>query len=389
MSLPPQPRAAAERIRSLDGLRALAIGLVIFSHLAAMQGSPIPRTFLSRIDLGNLGVRVFFVISGLLITTLLVREREQTGTIGLRNFYLRRTLRIFPPYYVFLGVCLAASYVGWIVMSPGDYLHALLYVSNYRWLSAQSWLGYPLGHTWSLAIEEQFYLLWPAALVLLGARRGLWSAIGFVLLAPVLRLTAFHLPLWRAGVGHAFETTADAIATGCVLALAREWLWQQRLYRALIRSPFLLLAPVFLVVLDLTRDRPHVFLGFTITAMNVLIALLVDRCISSPESGLGRLLNATPLVYVGTMSYSLYLWQQLFLTGTPPAFTGRFPLNLLLVLACAWASFRLVEKPMNRLRARLDNRAPGSPTVSGAAPAHEKSRSEAGSPPTGQLGLSA
>jgi peptidoglycan/LPS O-acetylase OafA/YrhL len=377
MSFSPQPRPAAERIRSLDGLRALAIGLVIFSHVATVQGSPIPDSFFSRIDLGNLGVRVFFVISGFLITMLLVREKEQTGTIGLRNFYLRRTLRIFPPYYVFLGVCLAATAIGWIAMSPGDFLHSVLYISNYRWLSADTWLSYPLGHTWSLAIEEQFYLIWPAALVLLGTRRGLWTAVGFLMLVPVLRVTAYHVPLWQGGAQHAFETAADAIAIGCALALAREWLWRQRFYRALIRSPLLLLTPALLVALDLTRDRPHLFLGFSITAMNVLIALLVDRCIRTPEGRLGRLLNAAPLVYVGTMSYSLYLWQQLFLTGTPPGFTGIFPLNLVLALGCAWVSFQLVEKPMNRLRARLDGRIGIASRPAPTSPVHERIRSKA------------
>ena len=154
---------AQNRIPSLDGLRAISILFVLFSHavgthhfLAEGQVGPL-------LGLGELGVRVFFVISGYLITTLLLEETARYGRIDLGRFYLRRTMRIFPAFYAFVLALIVLEAVGLIALNPGDKLHALTYTSNYD--PDRSWY---VGHTWSLAVEEHFYLLFPLlALVLL------------------------------------------------------------------------------------------------------------------------------------------------------------------------------------------------------------------------------
>src|SRR6185503_16392845 len=153
------------RVPSLDGLRAISIALVVFCHMAGTRGFPISEAAGNILPFAALGVRVFFVISGFLITKLLLAEWSRTGGIDLSRFYLRRTLRIMPPYYVLLVAVAMAASVDLIRLAPGDLAHAATYTSNYA--PDRSWW---IGHTWSLSVEEQFYLLWPAVLLLAGRR---------------------------------------------------------------------------------------------------------------------------------------------------------------------------------------------------------------------------
>ena len=139
------------RIPSLDGLRAISITLVLVAHLAGTRNFPLSEATGNFWGLGEFGVRVFFVISGFLITGLLMQELAQEGRIRLGRFYLRRTLRIFPPYYTLLAALGLASVFGAVTLAPHDLLHGATYTSNYY--LGRSWF---LGHSWSLSVEEQF-----------------------------------------------------------------------------------------------------------------------------------------------------------------------------------------------------------------------------------------
>jgi peptidoglycan/LPS O-acetylase OafA/YrhL len=339
-----------DRIPSLDGFRAISIGLVLFGHLLGTSGFFLPLEVNRHLAVGELGVRVFFVISGFLITNLLLSEAAATGRIHVGRFYLRRTFRIFPPYYAFILALAVAALARWIELAPGDLLHTLTYTSNYH--VARSW---NVGHTWSLSVEEQFYLLWPALLVLLGGRRAIWVAALFVLAAPLVRLGLWELTVSaREGVGHRFETIADSIAVGCVLAGARTWLHRQPLYHRVLVSRWLLLAPVIVVLSGALGQHPRIdfFAGFTVR--NVLIALCIDRWVTYPADRVGRVLNSRPLVFVGLISYSLYLWQQVFLNRDVTSLPTSFPSNLVLAIAAALVSYYLVERPSLRLRHRVE-----------------------------------
>ncbi len=206
------------RIPSLDGLRAISIALVLIAHLAGTRNFPLSEVTGNFWGLGEFGVRVFFVISGFLITGLLMQELNgEGGRIRLGRFYLRRTLRIFPPYYSLLAALGIASLLGAVTLAPHDLAHSATYTSNYD--LGRSWF---VGHTWSLSVEEQFYLLWPAVLLMAGLRRGFFIAAAVVLLSPFIRVAEWEL--FRsagAGVGMRFETVADSIATGCLLAGTR------------------------------------------------------------------------------------------------------------------------------------------------------------------------
>ena len=340
------------RIASLDGLRAVSIGLVVLAHLAGT------RNFLGRAsilgpvgDIGNLGVRVFFVISGYLITTLLLEELAKHGRISLTTFYLRRTLRIFPAFYVFVIVVAGLDRIGVISLTRLDLLHAITYTSNYY--PERSWY---FGHLWSLSVEEQFYLCWPLAMVLLGPRGALAGAAGVIFCAPLARLgTWYLLSSHRQGMGEEFQTIADALATGCLLAGAREWTWRRQGYKRFLLSRWFVLVPV--LVWSINR-QPFVIPRWLIgeTLINIGIALIIDRVIRVPDDLVGRFLNWRPVVWVGVLSYSLYLWQQLFLNRSSTSMVTSFPWNLALALGAATLSYYLVEKPFLRLRRYLEFR---------------------------------
>jgi peptidoglycan/LPS O-acetylase OafA/YrhL len=344
-------QGAEARIPSLDGLRAISIALVLVSHLAGTRNFPVSEAAGNFWGLGEFGVRVFFVISGFLITGLLMRELADEGHIRLGRFYLRRTLRIFPPYYTLLVALGIAWAVGAVALAPNDLAHGATYTSNYY--LGRSWF---LGHTWSLSVEEQFYLLWPAALLLAGLRRGFLIAAAVVLLSPFIRVAEWEL--FRsagAGIGMRFETVADSIATGCLLAGARVHLHGLPLYRRALDSRAFVLVPVLAILANLTHDHPLVCFGLGMTAANIAIALCIDWAVTNHDGRVGHVLNAPPLVFVGWISYSLYLWQQPFLNRASQSPFTAFPLNILCAVALALGSYYIVERPALRARRRLEH----------------------------------
>lgn len=297
------------RIPSLDGLRALSISLVLFWHFNTV---PIPGLW--RIDYGNFGVRVFFVISGFLITTLLLNEES-----SLRVFYIRRFARIMPAYWVYLAAI--ALLIPAVKAQYKDLLPSFFYLTDYVPV------GFAVGATWSLAVEEQFYLLWPSAMRL-AHTKAVWACVAALLLAPLFRV-ASDLGGWPTNPRYAFESVCDALASGCLLALLRERIKPVPYAAAL---PFIVLG-----VLAFTPKLVTDAIG--ITALNLAIVLAMDALIRKPP----WVLNNAAIIWVGTLSYSLYLWQQPFAGTSLPAW-----LKLAGALACAHASYYLVERPVRR-----------------------------------------
>lgn len=368
-------RTSDGRIPSLDGLRAISISLVLVAHLAGTRNFPLSESVGNFWGLGEFGVRVFFVISGFLITGILLDELHASGQISLRRFYFRRTLRIFPPYFVLLAALFAAAAYGTLTLSPHDVAHTVTYTSNYY--AARSWY---VGHTWSLSVEEQFYLLWPAVLLLVGPRKALIAAGLFVLACPAIRLAEWELlRSFSAGIGTRFETIADAIAAGCLLAGLRPQLHALGAYRRLLDSKAFVAIPILALLANITRDHPLVYFGGGIAIANISIALTIDWCVTHERGVIGSMLNATPLVVVGWLSYSLYLWQQPFLDRSSTSLVTAFPLNILLATGLAVLSYVAVERPALGLRRRLERAwrtatpaaipvlSPASPTDTSAA----------------------
>ena len=337
----------AKRIASLDGLRALSISLVLLGHLSGTRYFPLSKQVGDFFSLAEVGVIIFFVISGYLITTLLLQETAATGRIHLLQFYFRRTLRIFPPYYTLIFILILLRLSGFITLSNHDIFHALTYTSNY--FAPQGWY---LGHTWSLAVEEQFYLLWPATLLLFSKRGATFAAASLLIICPLVRvLSLFH-------IGHkpesaAFEMVADSLACGCLLALLRTKLHANFYYQKLLATKFFVLLPLCILATSALHRSTKIYYSLGLSFINLGAAICVDWCVTKPESKFGQFLNTRPIVFVGVLSYSLYLWQQLFLNRAAGGITTSFPLNLLLTIAAALASYYLVEKPALRWRQRM------------------------------------
>jgi peptidoglycan/LPS O-acetylase OafA/YrhL len=207
-----------------------------------------------------------------------------------------------------------------------------------------------VGHLWSLSVEEQFYLLWPFAF----ARAGPGRARGIAALVMVGAILARSLSWWLfRGTPYfdleTFPSVADSLAAGCLLACCRNWLENQSWYLQLFRpaiSSAILAGVVFMN--GLVVYTPIFPLGMTF--LDLGIAVLTHRCIYFADTGLGRFLNCKPLVFIGGLSYSLYLWQQFFLNRHSTAFQSAFPQNLIFACGAALLSYTLLERPLLRLR---------------------------------------
>jgi peptidoglycan/LPS O-acetylase OafA/YrhL len=348
-----QQEPGANRIRGLDGLRAFSIVFVLLGHLDGTKNFVLPSVIdsaLRTVPLASIGVRIFFVISGFLITSLLIDEERRTGAISLTHFYFRRTLRIFPPFYLFILVVVLLEATERISLSRGDLWHAATYTMNYH--RDRAWY---LGHTWSLAVEEQFYLLWPILYAAVRRHR-VELLVGYVVLAPAWRLfVSFFFPEQRLGIGETFFTTADSIAVGCLLALLRPSLLSCTAYRRVVDSPaYLLILPALFTLGALERFAKLDF-AVCMSAQNLLIAIFIERVTRSSVGAVAAVLSARPLVMIGLWSYSLYLWQQLLINRqVQDSLLTAFPYNLVFAVALAALSYYAVERPSLRLRQRLD-----------------------------------
>ncbi len=345
------PADNSNRLPSLDGVRAFCITLVAFAHLMGTSGFPkVPSPYLSFwVSLTEISVRTFFVLSGFLITTILLVEQRRTGRISLAVFYFRRALRIFPGLYAYVLVIAIAQHLGWIQLKRWDLLAMLTFTTNYH--HDRSWYT---GHTWSLGIEEQFYLLWPFALKVLSEtklRRLTWLVI---VVAPLIRVALYRLtPSLQVGIGETFPTVADNLAVGCLLALSRKQLGDNPRYIAFLRSRFFWCIPLtVLAIAAEPSDGARFLIGETI--MNFGIAVAIDRFTRFAELPSGRLLNWRPFVTLGVMSYSLFLWQQLFLDRRSHTVATTFPLNLGLALVVGYLSYHLIDRPFGQLRRRWE-----------------------------------
>jgi len=339
---------ASGRIATLDGIRAISISLVLCAH--GLGTGFLPMSAQAHV-LADIGVRSFFILSGFLITTLLLRERTRAGRISMRGFYLRRSLRIFPAFYAYLATVLVLRAIGWVTASNEDLAYAATYTMNFH--AERAW---SVGHLWSLAVEEQFYLLWPLALVLLGTRRALFIAIAALAIAPVARVIAWYgSPALRELTDQAFPFVFDALATGCVLAIAREWLESSARYRRLLDATWFWAIPAVCLA-SLLVTRPWIGLGVSMTLANLGIALTIHRCVARPTSAVSEALEHPVLIRVGALSYSLYLWQQLFLDRHSTSWLTSFPINLALAVGAAVLSYRVIEAPFLRLSERLRKR---------------------------------
>ncbi len=334
-------------IPALDGLRGLAAIVVVVFHV---QNTPLPGGFI--------GVGIFFVLSGYLITSLLLREYEGTGQISLLRFYLRRALRLMPALWALLLITLLVVYV-WdhsiFAREARDAGASLLYASNWtRALRTQDMRYFT--HTWSLAVEEQFYLLWPAVLYVCirrgGTRLVLRTALIVAACSWLWRIVLLIVGArWRRVYG--LDTCLEFPMWGCALAA---WLHGKNAIALPRRCAVAALAAIIFAAVMPQSGETGFFYYFAYTAVTWLAAALILDAVHNPHSCVRRILCWPPLMQLGVVSYSVYLWhfvcciflERMQASGLA-AQMGTIAWGTLLALL----SFALIERPFLRLKARF------------------------------------
>lgn len=371
---PSAGRPAADYVPALDGMRALAILAVMIFHASE-----------SRFPGGFLGVDIFFVLSGYLITSLLLKEFDRTEQVNLGNFYIRRGLRLLP---ALLLVIACVSIFSWLRPTPlsarfdtAGLLSALFYISN--WQSAIHGSGYMgvLNHTWSLAIEEQFYLLWPAILLFMLARKINRPRIALVMGALLIVEVVWRTFLLHAGAGYdrvyfGFDTHGDGLIMGCLIALISTTpVWRHVGDYGVWFTRLAIAGSIALLAAFLTQSM-HSLIVYEVTLTMVVLVtgtIVVSVLLATPST-LQSVLRWGPLVQIGKISYGLYLWHvPIFWLLPPYGLKGdlvKFPLTFLV----AGLSYHFLERPCLRLKDRFHTPSsaptPSSETAHGpAAPA--------------------
>jgi peptidoglycan/LPS O-acetylase OafA/YrhL len=350
------------RISELDGLRGWAILLVLCGHFPFVQGVEQIRHLAMSVGSGHLGVTVFFVLSGFLITRILIREKEE-GRFSMRRFYLKRTLRIFPIYYLTLlivGIFITDRHAGWLAIYLGNFVFAM------------DGAPHPMRHTWSLAVEEHFYLVWPliiGGLPLLTSKRIVRYVLPvFAILCAVLMYAMMPRVLSDNLVYRGTMTQILPLCLGAAIAFDEEsWTrlptWPARL--------LLLLTPVLGVVASRFRGLPYegqesfVFAGnlilYSLTAVCILLLVLNARggTFGWLRWPISFALNNPVIRSIGTVSYGIYLYHFpiLYVLGLLPDETVLAPVPALgllaLLFAVPYASWHLIEAPILRWKDQL------------------------------------
>jgi peptidoglycan/LPS O-acetylase OafA/YrhL len=341
---------------ALDGIRGCAIALVVALHI----GAGLPGGFI--------GVEVFFVLSGFVITSVLLEEARETGRIHLGNFYARRGLRLLPALFgllIVLGVYVAI----FPDRAPADdfgrdALAAVFYVANWLYSSVGN-QPHLLTHTWSLSVEEQFYLVWPLILIALVLRRSGYATLLAVCVAGIMASTVLRYVLWDGGPGvdrayFGTDTRIGAMLVGCAVAILAYagWLPRQGRVVPFVRVGALVGCGLILVVArELHRLEPVLYKG-GFTAVALATGVIIVAILIAPRDALSRALSIAPLRYLGKISYGVYLWGwplHFMVRAATPDFshTVRMLITISLSIAIPAVSFRYLEQPFLRLKGRF------------------------------------
>jgi len=352
-------------IPALDGMRAVAVLFVVFFHAVLIVPGLQPYT-----NGGFLGVDIFFVLSGFLITSILLQEFDRTGSMNFKNFYTRRFLRLMPAYWLQLaGLFVFAT---WLfpqdicekLYANNNFLYAFLYLSNWQRALNGSEVMSLLNHTWSLAIEEQFYLFWAGFLFLMLRRLSRERIVSVT--AGMIVFTAFFRAFRWQGRGsvdflyNAFDSRMDALLVGCLVSQLISWGKLPQAFlssRALDLLGLISLWVAVLIIFGLSDSYYSPFLyqgGFTLFAL--AIGMIVIWLVAHSNDRVSSVLSTGPLTWIGKTSYGLYLWHSISISFF---FYFQMPPWLMLISAVLSAfsltalSYYLVELPFLRLKQRF------------------------------------
>lgn len=336
-----------QRIAGLDGLRALSVlgVLALHSQIPYARG-------------GRFGVDVFFVLSGFLITRNILAEHRATGDISLKRFYWNRILRLAPPLVVMVMTVTLVLYYLYPQLGPGfiwqEAIPVLLYISNWT----KIFFGYPqiLGFTWTLAIEEQFYLLWPAVLLLVLSRGNLFVirlALTVAALSALWRVTlTLYGPAERYWNLHGFDTHCDGLLIGAALALASIGTLN-RLARFWLAALVILLLVLIAIGTQQFFPRDTAY-GIGIAAVEICVAVIIAKIVTDQNCALTRASDIRPLATLGVISYAFYLWHSPILRVLTEWFGMQTwslaAATFLLTVIASGLSWWIVERPSRKFR---------------------------------------
>jgi len=336
------------RYRALDGMRAVAILFVLSAHARSSVDMPAyPQWWWHLGDLGSLGVRIFFVLSGFIITHLLLRESSREGSISLRAFYIRRIFRIIPPVIVFMSLVGVGMALGYLQVPIKQFIMALVFLGNYVGASS----GWTIGHLWSLAVEEQFYLFWPMVLAFtIRHARYRWLFIfTSLVLSPAIRVWG---QVHGTGNPQGFIENSDALAMGALAAMIFSGAGFVRLSRFMESVPAWV-SGLMILVFHYEPISEILKQALCYPLIHFCVAALILRVIRVERDPVAKLLSMRPLVFIGAISYSLYLFQQPVFNRPPLEMLPGFPWHIVLVFALAIASHYCVELPFMKWRERF------------------------------------
>jgi peptidoglycan/LPS O-acetylase OafA/YrhL len=330
------------RIPVINGLRGLAILMVVANHATLFSQQPGKLWSQS----GLLGVDIFFVLSGYIITRRLMMEQQRNGSVNIKSFYIRRAFRILPLVFAYLiALCVISYFVDSLNLSRNEFVGTVLFFRNYQ-EALHPGMGIYTSHFWSLSIEEHFYLLWPALFLWAGRKLALplaaFGAIGCALWRLHDRLHPVTIPSHFRVMRTDFRM--DGLLVGCALAIL---LTNPNVTRFIYRN-FPKETPLFCAFLIFFNEL-HTGGESSLTTY-LLIAVALASMLIVEEGLAHQWMSSRALVWLGTISYSLYVWQQLFLYRPardilPLGHLSVFPFNIVCALLVAASSFYFIERP--------------------------------------------
>jgi peptidoglycan/LPS O-acetylase OafA/YrhL len=334
-----------KRIPSLDGFRAISILLILFCHSRLSGIFPEPLNDIAR--QAEVGVTVFFVISGFLITNLLLTEESKNNQINIKAFYIRRAFRIIPVYALYIAFILVWRNFETFGLSKNNLIHVLTFTVNFD--KYKDWF---LGHFWSLSVEEQFYLFWPAILLIFRKHLKIVLAV-LVAYSCIARVVAHKFPEFETISLSPFFIYSDAIfigAFGGILFFENPELFKHKIFSS---WPAKLVAICLFLLFVYTTEHGKlalISLPFGNAIISLSILFLITAYIFPSDNIVYKFLNNKIIVHIGVLSYSIYIWQQFFFIGELRGFWRTFPYNIGVIYAVSLGSYYLWERPFLKLK---------------------------------------
>ena len=341
-----------EYFYSLNGLRGLSIIAVLMGHVSSrnwifndLEKIDFLRPFMSVIQDSQMGVNLFFIISGFLITSIIISEENNSEKVNLKNFFLKRIIRIFPVYFALLFVYYILQILGIIFIPKESWITAVTYTKYFNWK-----VDWYTAHGWSLSIEEHFYLVWPLIFYFFKSFR---KKIIFFIIIIVPFIRYFSHKYHISGINNlTILYRIDAIAFGCLIAFYKNYLIEK------INTIYFITALIIILIFEELLPHIGVFKLNNLMlseghrhglVINICLSIVLIYSVFGPKKITFKILNSKILSFIGTISYSIYIWQQPFLSDED-YWINHLPQSIILVFVVSILSYYFIEKPFLKLK---------------------------------------